>query len=66
MTKFDEYREIFKERKFIEDISEDHIVFFVLFFVETYCMDLCKRINPKKKGRPAFPLKKYDGTCIVI
>ena len=65
MTKFDEYREIFKERKFIEDISEDHIVFFVLFFVETYCMDLCKRINPKKKCRPAFPLKNMMGLVLL-
>ena len=35
MTKYDEYREKFIERRLIEDISEDHIVFFVLFFVET-------------------------------
>ena len=43
MAKYDEYREKFIERKTIEDIPEDHIVFFVLFFVETYCMDFCKR-----------------------
>ena len=29
MTKFDEYREKFIERKTMEDIPEDHIVFFV-------------------------------------
>ena len=42
MTKYDEYREKFIERRTIEDIREDSIVFFVLFFVETYCMDFCK------------------------
>ena len=31
MTKYEEYREKFIERKTIEDIPEDHIVFFVLF-----------------------------------
>ena len=35
MTKYDEYREKFIEQKRIEDIHENHIVFFVLFFVET-------------------------------
>ena len=40
MAKYDEYREKFIEQKRIEDVSENHIVFFVLFFVETYCMDL--------------------------
>ena len=39
MTKYDECREKFIEQKRIEDISEDSIAFFVLFFVETYCMD---------------------------
>lgn len=32
MTKYDEYREKFIERRTIEDIPENHIVFFVLFF----------------------------------
>ena len=32
MTKFDEYHEKFIERKTIEDISEDNIVFFVIVF----------------------------------
>ena len=31
MTKFDEYCEKFIERKTIEDIQEENIVFFVLF-----------------------------------
>ena len=44
MAKFDEYREKFIERRTIEDVSEDNIVFFVLFFIDTYCQDICKRI----------------------
>ena len=57
MTKFDEYREKFIERKGIEDIDKTHIVFLILFFVENYCMDFCKRKNVNKVGRPPLPLK---------
>ena len=57
MSKFDEYREEFIERKAIKDIFEDNIVFFVLFFVETYCMEFCKRKIIHKVSRPPLPLK---------
>ena len=48
MTKYDECREKFIQRKSIEDIAGDNIVFFVMFFVETYCMEFCKRKEVKK------------------
>ena len=56
MTKFDEYRKNFIESKAIKKINEHDIVFFVLFFVETYCMDICKR-KKHKISRPPLPLK---------
>lgn len=65
MTKFDEYREKFIERKTIEDIPEDHIVFFVLFFVETYCIDFCKRKITYKRSRPPLPLKNMLGLILL-
>ena len=65
MTKFDEYREKFIERRTIEDISEDNIVFFVLFFIETYCKDICKRKIVRKRGRPAFILKNMLGLVLL-
>ena len=65
MSKFDEYRENFIKRKCIEDISEDHIVFFVLFFVETYCMDFCKRKVVHKVSRPPLPLKNMLGLILL-
>ena len=65
MTKFDEYREKFIERKAIEDIPEDNIVFFVLFFVETYCMDFCKRKIIYKVSRPPLPLKNMLGLILL-
>ena len=64
MTKYDEYREKFIERKTIEDIPENHIVFFVLFFVETYCMDFCKRKIIYKVSRPPLPLKNM--LCLIL
>ena len=65
MTKFDEHREKFIKRKTIEDIPEDHIVFFVLFFVETYCMDFCKRKITYKRSRPPLPLKNMLGLILL-
>ena len=65
MTKFDEYRENFIKRKSIEDLSEDNIVFFILFFVETYCMDICERRIIKKRGRPPLPLKNMLGLILL-
>ena len=65
MSKFDEYRENFIKRKTIEDISEDHIVFFVLFFVETYCMDFCKRKVINKVSRHPLPLKNMLGLILL-
>lgn len=57
MSKFDEFHENFIERKCIEGISEDYIVFFVLFFIETYCMNFCKRKVIHKVSKPPLPLK---------
>ena len=65
MTKYDEYREKIIEQKRIEDIHENHIVFFVLFFVETYCMDICKRKITYKVSRPPLPLKNMLGLVLL-
>lgn len=65
MSKFDEYREEFIERKAIKDISEDNIVFFVLFFVKTYCMEFCKRKVIHKVSRPPLPLKNMLGLILL-
>ena len=65
MAKYDEYREKFIEQKRIEDVSENHIVFFVLFFVETYCMDFCKRKIIYKVSRPPLPLKNMLGLILL-
>lgn len=65
MTKYDEYREKFIEQKRIEDISEDSIAFFVLFFVEMYCMDFCKRKIVHKVSRPPLPLKNMLGLVLL-
>lgn len=52
-------------KKRIEDISEDHIVFFVLFFIDTYCMDICKRKIIYKVSRPPLPLKNMLGLILL-
>ena len=65
MTKYDEYRKKFIERKGIEDIPEDDLVFFVLFFVETYCMDICKRRVIHKISRPPLPLKNMLNLIVL-
>ena len=65
MTKFDDYRKKFIKKNLIEDVNEDHIVFFVLFFVEHYCMDICKRKNVHTVGRPPLPLKNMLGLILL-
>lgn len=57
MTKFDEYKERFISQNVISDLREDHLVFFVLFFVEIYCLHFCKRVKKQGAGRPPFVLK---------
>ena len=67
MTKFDEYREKFIERKTIEDISEDNIVFFRnCFSLKTYCVDICERKIVHKITRPPLPLKNMLGLVYAI
>ena len=56
MTKFDEYRQEFIESNWIKKIEEHDLVLFVLFFIENYCMDICKR-KQYKISRPPLPLK---------
>jgi len=55
--KFNESLKNFVERKYIEDISEDHIVFFVMFFVEMYCRSIYESFECKERGRPRLDAK---------
>ena len=55
--KFDESLKKFIERKYIEDIQEDHLVFFVMFFVEMYCHSIYEDFESKGCGRPRLPVK---------
>jgi len=56
-NKFDESLRKFVERKYIEDIDEDHLVFFVMFFVEKYCKSIYESVESKELGRPRLPAK---------
>ena len=64
MTKFDEYKERFISQNVISDLREDHLVFFVLFFVEIYCLHFCKRVKKQGAGRPPFVLKNIYANII--
>ena len=55
--KFDESLKKFIEIKYIEDIQEDHLVFFVMFFVEMYCHSIYEDFESKGCGRPRLPVK---------
>jgi transposase len=56
--KFDESLKNFVERRYIEDIDEDHVVFFVMFFVEMYCSSIYEAFECKERGRPRLDAKK--------
>jgi len=55
--KFDESLKNFVERRYIEDIDEDHVVFFVMFFVEMYCKSIYEDFECKERGRPRLNAK---------
>jgi transposase len=63
-NKFDESLRKFVERKYIEDIDEDHLVFFVMFFVEKYCQSIYGSLESKELGRPRLPAKNM--LCLII
>ena len=64
--KFDECLENFIERRYIEDIEEDHIVFFVMFFVEMYCRSIYENFESKGRGRPPFSAKNMLTLIILL
>ena len=55
--KFDESLRNFVERRCIDDISEDHVVFFVMFFVEMYCSSIYEDFECEERGRPRLNAK---------
>ena len=54
---FDNFLENFIVKGYIDDIEEDHFVFFVMFFVENYCQSIYERFKNKERGRPRLPAK---------
>lgn len=54
---FDESLKKFVERRYIEDVSEDHVVFLVMFFVEMYCKSIYESFEYKERGRPRLDAK---------
>ena len=63
-NKFDESLRRFVEGKYIEDIEEDHLVFFVMFFVEKYCKSIYEGLESKELGRPRLPAKNM--LCLIL
>ena len=58
MTKFDEYKERFISQNVISDLSEDHLGFFVLFFLWICIVHIfVKELKYIKLGRPPLPLR---------
>jgi len=65
------YSEFFEERaKFLREsglincVLDDDLLFFVMYFVENYCQDICGYFEQKGTGRPHYPIKNIIGTLL--
>lgn len=65
------YSEFFEERaKFLREsglincVLDDDLLFFVMFFVENYCQDICGYFEQKGTGRPRYPIKNMIGLLL--
>ncbi len=65
------YSEFFESRKkFIREsiliniVLDDDLLFFIMFFVEKYCQDICGYFEQKGTGRPRYPIKNMIGLLL--
>lgn len=63
---FNKQMSLLRERRLIDFVLEEDLMFFVMFFVENYCQEICDHFEQKGTGRPRFPIKKYDIFVIVF
>ena len=61
---FDEKRRLLRERGLIDFVLDDDLLFFVMFFVENYCQEICGHFEQKSTGRPRYPIESM--LCLIL
>lgn len=54
---FNKQMSLLRERRLIDFVLEEDLMFFVMFFVENYCQEICDHFEQKGNGKPRFPIK---------
>lgn len=65
------YSELFEQRSnfiresgLINRVLDDDLLFFIMFFVNTYCGDICAYFEQKSTGRPRYPIQNMIGLLL--
>ena len=61
---FNEKRRLLRERGLIDFVLDDNLLFFVMFFVENYCQEICGHFEQKSTGRPRYPIESM--LCLIL
>lgn len=54
---FEKYRRELHARGLIDFVLDDDLLFFIMFFVDKYCDDICAYFKQKHTGRPRYPIR---------
>ena len=61
---FERQRSLLRERRLIDFVLDEDLMFFIMFFVEKYCQDICAYFEQKGTGRPRFPIENILGLLL--
>jgi len=61
---FDEKKRLLRERGLISFVLDDDLLFFIKFFVENYCQEICGYFEQKGTGRPRYPIENMLGLLL--
>ena len=53
-----------RESGLINFVLDDDLLFFIMYFVENYCQDICSYFRQKGTGRPRYPIKNMIGLLL--
>lgn len=55
---FEERSKFIRDNRLINLVLDDDLFFFIMFFVENYCGDICGYFEQKRTGRPRYPIER--------
>ena len=61
---FLERSKFIRNNKYINSVLDDDLLFFIMFFVENYCDEICADFVQKGTGRPRYPIERM--LCLIL